>query len=81
MEFLALFAILLLIIGASLYLLVCVDPNSPNIFGIISRFIFTKVPILLKYHIHLIRKIFGEKIFGLFSKSINYFFYSNHPLV
>ncbi|CAD8211756.1 unnamed protein product [Paramecium pentaurelia] len=74
MEFLAILTLIFLIIGASLYLLVCVDPNSPGLLGIMNRFVFNTIPTIIK-------KILGERIFTIFQRAVDYFFYSNHPLV
>ncbi|CAD8128147.1 unnamed protein product [Paramecium sonneborni] len=74
MEFLAIITLLFLVLGASLYLLVCVDPNSPGLLGKMNRLVFNTIPVIFK-------KILGERIFKIFQGAIDYFFYSNHPLV
>ena len=48
MEFLAVFGILFLMGGAFMYLLVCIDPNSPGMMGKLSRFVFNALPVLLR---------------------------------
>ncbi|CAK90969.1 unnamed protein product (macronuclear) [Paramecium tetraurelia] len=74
MLYLAILILLLLLVGASLYLLVCVDPNSPGFLGDMNRFVFFTLP-------ETIKKICGDKIFGVFKIGIKYFFFTNHPIV
>jgi palmitoyltransferase len=48
MELLFIISIFLLMSGATLYLLVCIDPNSPGILGKLNRFVFGVLPNLLR---------------------------------
>ena len=48
MEFLAITALLMLLSGATMYLLVCIDPNNPGILGMLHRLVYNKVPSLLR---------------------------------
>lgn len=48
MEFLVIITLSFLLFGAIMYLLVCVDPNSPTLLGAINRFVFGKLPLIIK---------------------------------
>lgn len=74
MELFAIFLLLLLLSGATLYLLVCIDPNASGLFGFFHRLVFYRFPVLLK-------KLVGERTFNFFGGIVNYVFYTNHPLV
>lgn len=74
MELIAAIGIVLLFLGSLLYLLICIDPNSPGIFGKIHRFVFVALPILM-------RKILGDRFVNFLGNIVHYIFYTNHPLV
>jgi len=84
MEILFILAVMTLMLGAAMYLLVCIDPNSPGILGKVHRLVFESLPVLLRYvqnNNHLRRKVMGDRLINFFARGANYVFYSNHPLV
>jgi len=74
MEFIALLGLVFLFLGAFLYLLVCIDPNSTGLLGKIHRFVFNSLPLIL-------RKMLGDRVVNFFGNIVHYMFYTNHPLV
>jgi palmitoyltransferase len=74
MEIIAVMLSLMLMAGASLYLLVCIDPNSKSPLGMMYRLVFNRVPVLF-------RKIFGNRIMDVLGGCVDYVFNTNHPLV
>lgn len=56
MEILALVGILYFLIGASICLLICVNPNDPGVLGKFRAFFFQTLPTLFKYHPNNIAK-------------------------
>ena len=50
MEILALVGILYFLLGASICLLICVNPNDPGILGKMRKFFFTTLPSSFRYY-------------------------------
>lgn len=77
LESLISLGIFMLMTGALMYLILCVDPNNPGILGMLHRLIYRKVPSMI------MGSCGGEdsKFFKVLNGMCNYLCYTNHPLV